>query len=90
MVIGKHSSNRYFLNDYKNTGISETVYSKKLKEMMYGGSHWGEDRDQGWFEYTSTKGLELMISPFDKPHLKLSHARILSIINEILYENVPH
>ena len=89
-VIGSHSSNRYFLNNYKNTGISETIYSGKFKETMYGGSHWGEDKDKGWFEYTATKGLELTMSPFAKPHLKLSHARILSIINEILYENAEH
>jgi len=89
-VINSRSSNRYFLNNYKNTGISETIYSEKLKETMYGGSHWGEDRDEGWFEYTATKGLELTMSPFDEPHLKLSHARILSIINEILYENAEH
>jgi hypothetical protein len=88
--IGNHSSNRYFLNGYKNTGISETIYSKKFKEAMYGGSDWGENKDKGWFEYSATKGLEVTISPFDKPHLKLSHTRILAIINEILYENVPH
>lgn len=89
-VIGNHSSNRYVLNDCKNTGISETIYSKELKEAMHGGSSWGEDKDKGWFEYSATKGLELMMNPFDKPHLKLSHTRILSIINEILYENVLH
>jgi hypothetical protein len=89
-VIGNHSSNRYFLNDYKNTGISETIYSNKLKETMHGGSRWGEDRDNGWFEYSASKGLELTMSPFDKPHLKLSHARVLAIINEILYENAEH
>ena len=89
-VIGSHSSNRYFLNDYTNTGISETIYSKKFKEAMYGGSAWGEDKDKGWFEYSATKGLELTMSPFDKPHLKLSHTRILAIINEILYENAVH
>lgn len=90
IVIGNHSSNRYFLNDYKNTGISETIYSKKLKEAFHGGSHWGEEKDKGWFEYSASKGLELTMSPFDKAHLKLSHARILSIINEILYENAAH
>lgn len=89
-VIGSRSSNRYFLNNYKNIGISETIYSEKLKETMYGGSNWGEDRDKGWFEYSASKGLELTMTPFDKPHLKLSHARILAIINEILYENMPH
>jgi len=89
-VIGKHSSNHYFLNVYKNTGISKTIYSKKFKEALYGGSNWGEDKDKGWFEYSATKGLELTMSPFDKPHLKLSHERILAIINEILYENAVH
>ena len=90
IVIDSHSSNRYLLNDYKNTGISESIYSKKLKEALHGGSSWGDDKDKGWFEYSASKGLELTMSPFDKAHLKLSHARILSIINEILYENVPH
>lgn len=90
IVIDSHSSNRYLLNDYKNTGLTETIYSKKFKEAMYGGSSWGEDKDKGWFEYSSFKGLELTMGPFDKPHLKLSHARILTIINEILYENAAH
>lgn len=86
-VIYSHSSNRYMLNDYKNTGISENIYSRNFKETFRGGSHWGEDKDKGWFEYSASKGLELTMSPFDEPYLKLSHARILAIINEILYKN---
>lgn len=90
IVIGNHSSNRYLLNDYKNTGLTETIYLKNFKETLHGGSNWGEDKDKGWFEYSASKGLELTMSPFDKAHLKLSHARILTIINEILYENAEH
>jgi hypothetical protein len=79
IVIDSHSSNRYFLNDYKNTGISETIYLKNFKETLHGGSHWGEEKDRGWFEYSASKGLELKMN--------LSE---MSIINDILHENAPH
>ena len=87
MVIGHYASTRYLLNDYKNTGIEEKIYSEKIKQVMTGGSHWGTNTDESWYEYSSAKGLELNKDIFEKPYLKLSHSRIISIINDILYEN---
>ena len=90
IVIDSHSSNRYLLNDYKNTGISESIYSKNFKETFHGSSHWGEDKDKGRFKYSASKGLELKMNLSERPFLKLSHPAIMNIINEILYENAEH
>ena len=57
---------------------------------MTGGSHWGTKTDESWYEYSKAKGLELTNDLFEKPYLKLSHPRIITIINEILYENADH
>jgi hypothetical protein len=86
-VLG-YSRIRYFLNDFKNTGISEKEYSGRIKESLHGCSQWGTENDKGGFQYSSGKGLELNRSL--EPYFTLSHAQILSIINEILYENSDH
>ncbi len=78
---------RYFLNDFKNTGISEAVYSERIKESLHGCSQWGTEK--GGFRYSSSKGLELQNNSFQS-YLTLSHAQIVTIINEILYENSEH
>lgn len=86
-VLG-YSTLRYHLNDFKNTGISEAAYSKQIKETYHGSSRWGSESDKGEFRYSSIKGLELQ-EKFET-YFTLSHAQILSIINEILYENSDH
>ena len=87
-VLG-YSRIRYFLNDFKNTGISESVYSERVKETLHGCSQWGTENDKGGFRYSSGKGLELKNDSL-KSYLTLSHAQIITIINEILYENCEH
>ena len=87
-VLG-YSTLRYHLNDFKNSGIREAFYSERIKETLHGASNWGAENDKGRFEYSSGKGLELQNDSF-KSYLTLSHAQIISIINDILSENSEH
>jgi hypothetical protein len=84
-----YPSMRYFLNEFKNTGITESVYSKRIKETLHGASQWGTENDKGRFQYSSGRGLESETDSFE-PYLTLSHTQIITIINEILYENCEH